>query len=902
MDIGTIRPVSIDTQMRESYLDYAMSVIVARALPDARDGLKPVHRRILYVMHDMGLRPNGSYKKSARIVGEVLGKYHPHGDQAVYDAMVRLAQDFSMRYMLVDGQGNFGSIDGDAPAAMRYTEAKMKAIAEEILADLNLDTVDWSDNFDGSLQEPNVLPARIPNMLINGSSGIAVGMATNIPPHNLREIAQAASYLIDHYDTFDEVSVDDLMQFVKGPDFPTGASILASDELREMYATGRGRLIVRATCSVEEIGKNGERQAIIVTEIPYQANKVAIIERIAQLVKEDKLDEISDLRDESDRKGMRIVIELKRAAQPLKTLNKLYKFTQLQSTFGVQMLALVDNEPRTLSLKRALQVYIEHRREVIRRRSEFQLAKARARAHILEGYLKALANIDDIIRTIREAEDTDTARENLMILFDLTEIQAQAILELQLRRIASLERKRIDNEYTEVAATMSYLEDLLAHPKKILALIQTDLAEVAAKYGDERRTRLDFETVGEFEETDFIREEEVLIALTKRGFIKRSPTALYRTQGRGGRGVTGITTRDEDNVELLLSANSHGYVLCFTNFGKVYALRAYQVPEADRTGKGQLISNLIALNPDEKITGLTCVDNFDAGYFVMVTRNAKIKRVEISEFSAVRTSGLIAITLDDDDRLEWVRRTSGEDHLIVVTAYGMAIRFDEREVRVMGRGAAGVNAIRLNEGDYLAGVDVIDQTKTELLIVTRKGFGKRSPLNDYRLQGRYGMGLRTIGTETLKKQGVIVSVHTLTTTDEITVITREGMSIRMRASEIRLVRRPSGVVRLINKLGSDHVVSVAVVGTNGEDAESTTLTPLDANDSGVLAEDADALLADMGDMVDDSDIDQEGAEDEPEADFDAEELTDDTHRSALDHSAGRPETRPSANGSIDGQE
>jgi DNA gyrase subunit A len=883
MDIGIVRPVSIDDEMRDSYLDYAMSVIVARALPDARDGLKPVHRRILYVMQDMGLRPTTAYKKSARIVGEVLGKYHPHGDSAVYEAMARLAQDFSMRYPLVDGQGNFGSIDGDSPAAMRYTEARLAPIAEELLVDLNMDTVDWVDNFDGSLQEPTVLPARLPNLLINGSSGIAVGMATNIPPHNLREVAAAVSYMIDHYDDYEEISVDDLMRFVKGPDFPTGASIIGAEALREVYATGRGRVVVRATAEIEEIGR-GDRQAIVITEIPYQINKVGIIERLAQMVREGRLEEISDLRDESDRNGMRIVIELKRDAQPLKALNKVYKFTQLQSTFGVQMLALVDGEPRTISLKRALQIYIEHRREVIRRRSEFELARSRARAHILEGYIKALSNLDDVIQTIREADDSEAARESLMILFDLSETQARAILELQLRRIAALERRKIDEEYASVMEHIAYLEDLLASPHKVLALIRNDLSALAEKFGDERRTRLDYESYADFDESDLVRDEEVLISITKRGYIKRSPSSLYRTQHRGGRGVTGMTTREEDAVAHLISANSLAHLLFFTNRGKVYAERSYQVPATDRNGKGTLITSLLALEPDETITALTCVDDFESGYFVMCTRNAQIKRVRISEFASVRANGMIAMSLDEDDRLQWVRRTSGDDHLIVVTARGQSIRFHEDEVRVMGRQARGVRAIRLGKGDHLAGIDVINSTVTELLVVTARGYGKRVPIEDYRLQGRYGQGARTISPEAIRRYGPIVCANTLRPSDEITLITREGMALRARAESIRLVGRSAQGVRLIRLSSADEVVSIAVVessplaledeanGSNGhETLESLDVLVLDQPgyiDEGEVTHgpngDLDMTNGADGDDVSDFD-DDEDAGDEPMA-------------------------------------
>ncbi|MCC7208238.1 MAG: DNA gyrase subunit A, partial [Anaerolineae bacterium] len=731
------------------------------------------------------------------------------------------AQDFSMRYPLVDGQGNFGSIDGDSPAAMRYTEARLAAIAEELLVDLNMNTVDWTDNFDGSLQEPTVLPARLPNLLLNGSSGIAVGMATNIPPHNLREIAAAVSYMIDHYDRFEEISVDDLMQFVKGPDFPTGATILGGESLREVYATGRGRLIVRAQTDIEEIGR--ERQAIVVTEIPYQINKVGVIERLAQLVRDGKLNEISDLRDESDRKGMRIVIELKRTAQPMKVLNQIYKHTALQSTFGVQMLALVDGEPRTISLKRALQIYIEHRREVIRRRSEFELDRAQARAHILEGYLKALGGLDDVIKTIREAADSEEARDNLMILFDLSEAQARAILDLQLRRIAALERQKIEEEYQQVTAQIAHLRDLLAHPHKILALIRSDVNQLAEKFGDERRTRLDMNSYEGFDEADFVRDEEVLISITQRGYIKRSPSALYRTQGRGGRGVTGMATREEDAVEHLLSANSLSHVLFFTNRGKVYALRSFQIPATDRNGKGTIITGVIGLEPDEAITALTCVDDFDSGYFVMCTQNGKIKRVKISDFASVRANGLIAMSLDEDDRLRWVKRTTGNDAILIITARGWSIRFHEDDVRVMGRQAMGVNAIRLQEGDRLAGVDVVDESVSELLIVTARGYGKRIPLEEYRLQARYGMGLRTLGQKAIDRFGEIVSAHTLHEDDEITIITREGMALRTRAESIRLVSRAAMGVRLINLGRHDRVVSVAVVEASApehvEDAE-----------------------------------------------------------------------------------
>jgi len=811
MDIGTIRPVTIGDEMRGSYLDYAMSVIVARALPDARDGLKPVHRRILYTMQDMGLRATGSFKKSARIVGDVLGKYHPHGDSAVYEAMARMAQSFSMRYPLVDGQGNFGSIDGDSPAAMRYTEARLTRISEELLTDLTANTVDFTDNYDGTLQEPIVLPAGLPNMLLNGTSGIAVGMATNIPPHNLRELTAAITYIIDHYDQFDDVSVDDLMQFVTAPDFPTGAIIIGGEELREMYATGRGHLTVRARADIEEM-KN-DRYRIVFTEIPYQTNKVSIIERLAQLVREGRLDQISDLRDESDRNGMGIVVELKRNAQPQKVLNQIYKYTQLQTTFNVQILALVDGEPRTLNLKRSLQIWIEHRREVITRRSLYELAHARARAHILEGYLKALGNLDAIIATIRAAQDTEDARGQLIARFELSEARAQAILDLQLRRIASLERQKINEEYDTIVARIAYLVDLLESAPKILDVIKRDLNELTDKYGDERRTTIDYHSGISFQESDFVRDEEVLISLTQRGYIKRSPAALYHSQIRGGKGVMGMTTREEDVVDHMFSANSLEHVLFFSNKGKVYAERSYQVPEADRNGKGTLVNNVLALEPDEKITAIAHVENFDSGFFVLCTRRGYIKRVRIADFSSVRNNGLIAISLDDKDQLGWVYRTSGDDHILLVTQRGQSLRFQENEVRVTGRSSRGVNAMRLRAGDKLAGMAVINASTRTLLVITANGYGKRTLLDEYPLRGRFGMGVRTLAANSADgKLGPIVSVQALSDQRaDITVITREGMALRTPANEIRLIGRATQGVRVMNLSDADRIVSVAVV-------------------------------------------------------------------------------------------
>jgi len=807
MTIGNVIPVDINDEMRSAYLDYAMSVIVARALPDARDGLKPVQRRILYAMHDMGLRANSAYKKSARIVGEVLGKYHPHGDQAVYDAMARMAQDFSMRYPLVDGQGNFGSIDGDSPAAMRYTEARLSRIAEEMLVDIDKNTVDFVDNFDGSLQEPTVLPARIPNLLVNGASGIAVGMATNIPPHNLSEVIQALVYLIDHYDALDDVGVDDLMQFVKGPDFPTGGIIVGTEGIRQAYTNGRGRIIVRARAEIEE--SKGGRHRIVITQIPYQVNKSALLARIAQLVREGHIDAISDLRDESDRRGMSIVIELKRGAQPRKVLNQLYKHTPLQSTFSVQLLALVNGEPRLLSLKRAMQVYIEHRREVIRRRSEYELNKARQRAHILEGLLLALAHLDDIIQTIRQSRDAEQARERLMQRFRLTEAQAQAILEMPLRRLAALERQKIEDEYRQLKTRIAYLEDLLAHPKKILQVIKEDLLEVAEKYGDERRTLIAHDAKAEIREEDLIADVPVLITLTQRGYIKRMPASAFRAQGRGGRGVAGHTTKDDDEVVLLIPARTLHTMLFFTDRGKVYSTKVYQIPEARRAGKGVAIINLLHLAPGERVTAAIAVPDFEqAEYCFMATRQGMVKRVALQEFAAVRPSGLIAITLKEGDALEWARLTHGNDDILLVTAQGRALRFREDEVRPMGRQAAGVTGIRLRPGDRVVSMDVVEEGGF-LMVVTEKGYGKRTPLSEYSRKHRATQGVRTVAAGAIEKVGPVVAARVVQESDHLTLISAGGIVLRTRVADVSVMGRAARGVRLMRLQEDDTVASVA---------------------------------------------------------------------------------------------
>ncbi|MGD8586161.1 MAG: DNA gyrase subunit A [Chloroflexota bacterium] len=848
MDIGTVSAIDINQEMRNAYLDYAMSVIVARALPDARDGLKPVHRRILYAMHDMGIRPNSPHRKSARIVGEVLGKYHPHGDQAVYDAMVRMAQQFSLRYMLVDGQGNFGSIDGDSAAAMRYTEARLARIAMELLEDLDKDTIDFDENFDSSLQEPTVLPARLPNLLINGGSGIAVGMATNIPPHNLSEICQAVDYLIDHQDDPDEVTLDDLMQFVKGPDFPTGGLILGTEGIRNAYATGRGRVVMRAVADIEELPGRSGRHRINITEIPFQVNKASLIERIAELVNQGKITDISDVRDESDRHGISVIVELKRGTQPKKVLNQLFKHTQLQQTFGVQMLALVNREPRLLSLKRALQIYIDHRVEVITRRTQFELNKALQRQHILEGLLIALANLDEVIEVIRGSSDADEARQQLMSRFGLTELQATAILDMQLRRLAALERQKLEEEYQEISEHVTYLRGILADKNKILALIKEDIAELQERYGDERRTQIALGITADLNMEDLVKDEDVLISITQKGYVKRTPVTAYRIQGRGGRGLIGMSTRDEDELDHLFAAGSHNHILFFSDQGKVYSERAYEIPEFDRTAKGSSLMTILPLMPDEKITAALAVRDFeDAEYLTMITRKGRIKRVEVSAFKHVRASGLIAINLDEDDALGWVTLTTGEQDLIVVSEQGQAIRFSEEEVRAMGRTAAGVMAMRLEEGDILTGADVLAED-SDLLLITEKGYGKRTPLSAFRRQGRYGKGVRAMLLSELT--GKIVSARVVSEDDEVTFISTSGIILRTSVDTISVQSRFSRGVSVMDMKEGDVIVSVAIVregqlseGSNlsGDDEEAAGDETL--GDAGALSAEDDAAAA-----------------------------------------------------------
>ena len=809
MDIGAVQSINIDREMRSSYLDYAMSVIVARALPDARDGLKPVHRRILYAMHDMGIRSSSSYKKSARIVGEVLGKYHPHGDSAVYDAMARMAQPFSMRYPLVDGQGNFGSIDGDAPAAMRYTEARLDAISEEMLSDIDKDTVDFVDNFDGSLQEPDALPARLPNLLLNGAAGIAVGMATNIPPHNLNELAAGINHLIANYSKIDKVTIEDLLKFIPGPDFPTGGIIIGDEGIRQAYVTGRGRIILRGRAHIEEMDQGG-RFRIIITEIPYQLKKTTLIERIASLVREEKIKSIADLRDESDRDGMNIVIELKRTAQPRKVLFQLYKYSALQTTFGAQMLALIDDEPRLLSLKQSLTLYIDHRLDVIQRRTKYELNKAEARAHILDGLLIALGNLDDVIKTIRKSADADTAKITLIERFKLTEIQAQAILDMQLKRLAALERQKIEDEHKELIITIKALKGLLKSQKKQLKIIKDDLAALVKKYGDDRRTDIAPDAARDIDEEDLVPDRPILISITERGYIKRVLAHTYRSQKRGGIGVKGHSMRDEDEVMALIPARTLNTVLFFSDRGKVYSSKAYRIPDASRTSRGLPIVNVLNIDPHEKITAIVPVADFkEAKYCTMVTQNGLIKRVDLSEFESVRPSGLIAINIKENDHLGWVQLTSGKNDLMLITRKGYALRFGEKDVRPMNRPAMGVIGIRLRDKDQVVGMDIVEKGG-DLLVITQKGFGKRTSLNGYPKRSRATMGVLTVDKKALPEIGEIAAARVVQPDqDQITVISAEGTVMRTIAKSISQYNRVARGVAIMQMREDDVVVAIA---------------------------------------------------------------------------------------------
>ncbi len=813
MEVGLVKPVIIEEEMKSSYLDYAMSVIVSRALPDVRDGLKPVHRRILYAMDGLGLRHNSPYKKSARIVGEVLGKYHPHGDAPVYEAMVRMAQDFSMRYKLIDGQGNFGSMDDDPPAAMRYTEARLTKIAEEMLVDIDKDTVDFMPNFDDSLKEPTVLPARLPNLLVNGSSGIAVGMATNIPPHNLSEICDAISYLIDNPDA----DVDELMKIVKGPDFPTGGMILGRRGIKEAYASGQGKIVLRAKLTEESL--KGGRQQIVVTELPYQTNKAALVERIAELVKERKIDGISEVRDESDRHGMRIVIGLKKDAQPTKVCNNLYKYTPMQSSFFINMLALVDGQPQVINVKEALSCYIDFRRVVITRRSQFELQKAKDRAHILEGFRIALDHLDKVIQTIRKAETADAARTGLMENFGLSQVQAQAILDMQLRRLARLEQQKITDEYSEVVKTIAYLEDLLANPKKILFLIKQDVAELKKEYGDPRRTVIKREEAEEFQDEDLIPHQDVVITLSEQGYIKRIPAATYQKQHRGGRGQIGMVTRETDMVRHVVVADTHDNLLLFTNRGKVYRVKCYDIPQdLSRTTRGTALVNLVSCDPKEQITAAVVVKDFTPGLFmVMATSKGLVKKTRFDNFAQVRSSGLIAMKLRGDEELVAADVASQKDEVILVTQNGQAIRFAVKGLRPASRTSGGVRGIRLSSDDRVVAMSTVFPD-AYLLTVTEKGFGKRTRVGSYHLQARGGKGIRAHKVN--EKTGKVIAAKLVSQGQHVIIVSAKGIVIRIPVDEeVSLQGRNTQGVHLKKLDLDDRVASIAFIHRGDEKAE-----------------------------------------------------------------------------------
>ena len=813
---GNVIKRDIEEEMRTAYIDYAMSVIVSRALPDVRDGLKPVHRRILYAMHEDGITSDKPYRKCANTVGSVLGRYHPHGDASVYDAMVRMAQDFSMRYMLIDGHGNFGSIDGDGAAAMRYTEARMSKIAEQMLVDIEKNTVDFMPNYDDRLQEPTVLPAKIPALLVNGSSGIAVGMATNIPPHNLTEVINGIIKIIDD----DNVTDDELIQIIKGPDFPTGGLILGLEGIKEAYKTGRGKIIMRAEAEIEEM--SGNRQRIIVSSLPYQVNKARLIENIARLAREKRIEGISEMRDESDRKEkVRIVMELKRDANPQVVLNQLYKNTQMQDTFGVIMLALVDGEPKVLTLRQCLDCYIEHRKTVILRRTQFDLDKALARAHILEGLRIAIDNIDEVISIIRGSKTSEIAKNTLIERFGLSEKQAVAILEMRLRRLTGLERDKIEEEYSELMKLIDYLNSILASEEKLLGVIKDELLEIKAKYNDERKTQIE-KVVNDIDIEDLIQEEETVITLTNSGYIKRISADTYSAQRRGGRGIQAMTTKEDDFVEHVLVTSTHSDVLFFTNRGRVYKKRAYEIPDAGRTAKGTNIINLIQIEQDEKIeTVLTVRDNIHDGYLFMATKHGLVKKTPLSEFKNLRKSGLIAINLREGDELLKVKVTRGDADIIIVSQEGNAIKFNEQDVRPMGRTASGVKSMKLRENDIAVCMDIAVDDE-ELLVISENGYGKRTPVSEYKRQNRGGIGLITYKIS--EKTGKVVGAIVCKNDDELMLINTSGIAIRINVSDISVTSRSAMGVRLMRTSEEEKVVAIAKIAKTGDEEKDEQLS------------------------------------------------------------------------------
>jgi DNA gyrase subunit A len=798
-----IIPVSLEEEMKSSYIDYSMSVIVSRALPDVRDGLKPVHRRVLYGMHELGMTHSKAYKKSARIVGEVLGKFHPHGDTAVYDSMVRMVQDFSLRYPLVDGQGNFGSVDGDSPAAMRYTEARLARISEEMLRDLDKNTVDFAPNFDDTLQEPTVMPSYLPNLLINGTSGIAVGMATNIPPHNLTEVVDGLIALIKN----PNLTSEKLMKYVTAPDFPTAGIIYGYAGVQSAYTTGRGRIVVRARANIETLKSN--RENIVITELPYQVNKANLIEKMAELVRAGKLSDISNIRDESDRDGLRVVVELKRDAQPAVVLNQLFKHTQMQSTFGVIMLALVNGIPKVLPIKDIMQHFLNHRMDVLIRRTKYELEAAERRAHILEGYIIALDNIDAVIQTIKKSKDVETARKNLIKKFKLSEIQAKAILDMRLQRLTGLERQKIEDEYKETIKLIEKLKGILKSEENRNLIIKEELLEIKKRYGDERRTEIVYSTE-DFSLEDIIAEEDVVVTISHNGFIKRFPVSGYRKQGRGGRGVTGAGTKDEDFIEHMFIASTHQYILFFTDRGKVYWLKVHEIPEGGRAARGRSIINLLQKDKDENITAFVAVKEFaDDKYLIMATENGTIKKTVLSAYGNVRKGGINAINLVKGDKLIEVKMTDGNNDMVIGTRNGFAIRFNEKDVRNMGRTATGVRGVRLGKGDIVVGMLVIKHQSTSILVVTQNGYGKRSDIKDYRITRRGGKGVITV--KTTDKVGKLIALMGVVDKDELVIITTKGMVIRQAVKNLRVMGRNTQGVRVINLKDRDSIADIAKV-------------------------------------------------------------------------------------------
>ena len=822
-------PIRIEDEMKSAYIDYSMSVIVSRALPDVRDGLKPVHRRVLFGMHELGIRSNSAYKKSARIVGEVLGKYHPHGDSSVYDTMVRMAQDWSLRYLLVDGQGNFGSIDGDSPAAMRYTEARMKKMSEDLMADIEKETVDLQLNFDDTLNEPTVLPTRVPNLLINGASGIAVGMATNMPPHNLSEVVEGTIQYIDNND----ISIEDLIQMIKAPDFPTGGIIYGYDGVREAFLTGRGRVVLRGKANIEEI--NG-RECIIVDEIPYQVNKAEMIRKTAELVNDKKIDGISTIRDESDRNGMRIVYVLKRDAIPNIVLNKLYKYTSLQSSFSVNNIALVGGKPQMLNLKEMIHYFVEHRHDVVVRRTKFELKKAEERAHILEGLIKASDNIDEVIKIVRASENTEEAKKNLIKRFELTDTQAKAIVEMRLRQLTGLEQDKLRSEYDSLVKTIADLKTILENKDRRMSIIKDELVEVKEKYGDERRSKIEY-AGGDFSMEDMIPNKKVVITISHAGYIKRTPLVEYKTQNRGGVGQKASTTRDEDFLQDLFVGTNHQYMLFFTQKGKCFWMRVFEIPEGSKTSKGRAIQNLINIEQDDKVEAFICTqdlkdqDYINNHYVIMATRKGQVKKTSLEQYSRPRTNGINAINIREGDVLLEAKLTTGNSHVMLAVKSGKAIRFEESKTRPMGRGASGVRGITLNnDNDEVVGMVAVNDMDANILVVSENGYGKRSSLDDYRVTNRGGKGVKTISVT--EKTGKLVAIKNVNDQDDLMIINKSGIAIRMEVSGLRVMGRATQGVKLINLKADDRIAAVAKVMKDDDKIED--INDLEVNDGTII--------------------------------------------------------------------